>query len=115
MAPADSASRAGAMPEASGDSSSGTLDSKMNPRLLNGLVCAIGIFLFVLSFVGMATAMSSASVIGGASAKSPEAYPAIKAMDKNVRREWFWCRIAGGTIVVLAICIDLQLARKRKI
>ena len=87
----------------------------MNLRLLNGLICSIGIFLFALSFVGTATAISSASVIGGASINSREAYPAIKAMEKNVRREWFWCRVAGGAIVVLTICLDLQLARIQNI
>ena len=87
----------------------------MNIRLVNGLICILGVFLFALSFFGTATAMSSSSVIGAASIRSPEAYPAIKAMEKNVRSQWLLCRIAGGAIFVLTICIDLQLTKKKKI
>lgn len=87
----------------------------MISRVLNALVCMIGVFLIGLSFAGMASATSAASGIGGASAKSPEAYPAIQAMKSNIHREWFWCRIAAGGIVILTICIDFHLVGKIKI
>jgi len=86
----------------------------MNPRPFNIVVCLIGIFLIVLSFFGEASAMSAASTIGGATAKAPEAQPAIHHIEKEARNQWFWCRIAGGSIVLLSICIDVQLSWKTK-
>jgi hypothetical protein len=84
----------------------------MKPRIFNALMCFAGIFLVWLSFAGMAAAISSASTIGGATHKSPEALPIIRKMEERSRQQWFLCRIAGGGIITLSVFLDLSLSRK---
>jgi hypothetical protein len=84
----------------------------MSPRFLNRLVCLIGVFLIILSIFGESASTRAATVVQNAGIASSGVSRAIRAAEQKVRYRWFWCRLAGGAVIVLTVIIDRQLKRQ---